>query len=288
MSASQTAWVVDVAAADFERAVVERSRQQPVVVDFWAPWCGPCRALAPVLERLVREREGAVTLAKVNVDEAPEVAGRYHVSAIPAVKAFRDGQVVLEFEGLLPEPHLRDFLDRIVPSEADRLVQQAAAREAANPAEAEALYRRALAQDKRHEAALVGLARVLLARGEGREAEELLASTGFGEAHAAEAERLQAVIFLRQHARAFGDEATARRRQEAELENAERRYELGCVLAAAGKYSEALALLLSAAERDRKLASAKVREVMVQVFYAVGVRSPLADEYRDKLARVLY
>jgi putative thioredoxin len=278
---------MDVEEADFERAVIERSRQQPVMVDFWAPWCGPCRMLGPVLEKLIEERAGAILLAKVNIDNAQNLAMAYGVEAIPAVKAFRDGRLVLEFLGVLPEAQLREFLDRLLPTEADRLTRQAADAEASNPAEAEHLYRRALEMDRNQDGALLGLARLLIARDQAAEASELLGRIHGGE-QAAEAEGLQTVLALRERSRSFGDEAAARLRQAAEPENAQARYELGCVLAAKGQYAEALAMLLSAAERDRKLAGALVRETMVQIFHAIGVRSPLADEYRDKLSRLLY
>jgi putative thioredoxin len=278
---------MDVEEADFERAVIERSRERPVVVDFWAPWCGPCRMLGPVLEKLIEERAGEVLLAKVNIDNAQNLALTYGIEAIPAVKAFRDGRPVLEFLGVLPEAQLREFLDRVSPTEADRLAQQAAAAEVTNPTEAERLYRNALQLDRNHGVALLGLARLLIARGQDTEAGDLLGHIHGGE-HAAEAERLQAILALRERARAFGDEAAARRRLAAEPENAQACYELGCVLAAKGAYDGALAMLFSAAERDRKLAGAQVRETMVQVFHIIGVRSPLADEYRDKLTRLLY
>jgi putative thioredoxin len=278
---------MDVEETDFERIVIERSRERPVVVDFWAPWCGPCRMLGPVLEKLIQERAGQVLLAKVNIDNAQNLAAAYGIEAIPAVKAFRDGRPVLEFLGMLPEEQLREFLDRIAPTEADRLASQATAAETANPAEAERLYRRALEQDANHPTAQLGLARVLIARAQDAEAGEIVGRV-HGADHAAEVERLQALLALREGARPFGDEAAARKRQTAEPESAQARYELGCVLAAAGRYADALAMLLSAAERDRKLAGTQVKEAMVQVFHVVGVRSPLADEYRDKLSRLLY
>src|ERR1700730_7795379 len=112
--------VFTVTAADFESAVLKKSHETPVIVDFWAPWCGPCRMLAPVLERLVTDRKGEVLLAKVNTDDEQELAGRYRVEALPPVVAFRDGKPLLSFEGVLPEVQLVDFLNQIVPTDADR------------------------------------------------------------------------------------------------------------------------------------------------------------------------
>lgn len=281
-------WVVDVSEADFEREVVERSKAVPVVIDFWAPWCGPCRALGPMLEKLARERQGQFVLAKVNTEECQRLAAAFRIEVLPSVKAVRDGQIVLEFEGLLPEPAVREFLDRVCPSEAQRQARQARDLEAANPAEAEAIYRRVLQGERPPDAARVGLARLLLARGQDAEAAELLRHVPPGGEEAAEVDRLTAVLFLREHARDFGDEAALRRRLAADPEGAEVRYHLGSVVAAAGRYPEALELLLSAAERDKKLANAKVREVMVTVFRVIGMRSELAEQYRDKLRSVLY
>ena len=288
MSEPQSPWVVDVQEPEFERDVIGRSYERPVVVDFWAPWCGPCRALGPVLERLAAEAAGAFVLAKVNVDDAQELALRYGIEGIPAVKAFRDGQPVLGFVGLLPEAQLKEFLDRIRPSEADQVVRQAGAAEPGDTAEAEALYRRALEIDPRHDGAILGLARLLIAGGQDDAAQELLERIQVGSAQAEEVDRLGTLLFLRRAGRDFGDVDSAGRRVENDPDNAGYRYELGCVLAANGRYPEALDLLLSAAKRDRKLAAAKVREVMVKIFQVVGVRSPLADEYRDKLSRLLY
>jgi putative thioredoxin len=281
------AWTFDVDQQDFPRAVIERSYELPVVVDFWAEWCHPCRMLGPVLERLVAERRGEVVLAKVNVDQAQALAARYGVEAIPAVKAFRNGQPVLEFEGVLPEDQLRLFLDRISPTEADRLLDQARAQEA-NPAEAEALYRKAVQSDPRSPEPRVGLARVLLAEGKPDEVPDLLDPVGSEGDVGAEAQRLLGVARLRLLAKPFGDEAAARRRLEADPRSAEGQYRLGVILAAVGRYPEALPLLLSAGQRDAKMASSLVREAMVQVFYALGVGHPLADEYRARLTQLLY
>jgi putative thioredoxin len=288
VSPSSATWVVEVGDADFEREVLERSRQVPVVVDFWAPWCGPCRALGPLLERLVGQRGGEVVLAKVNTDEAPNLANLYRVESIPLVIAFRDGQPVDAFVGVRSEPEVVQFLDRLRPSAAEKLLSEAAALENARPEEAERLYRQALDQDRNQDAARLGLARLLMARGQDDEAAELLAEAGTVGETGAEAERLNGILTLKRLARPFGDEAAARQRVAREPKNATALYELGCVLAAAGRYEEALQTLLSAAERDPKLASAKVCEAMVQIFNVIGQRSALADDYRSRLATLLY
>jgi putative thioredoxin len=229
-----------------------------------------------------------VLLAKVNIDNAPELAMRYGISSIPAVIAFRAGRPVLDFIGLLPEAQLRAFLDQVSPSEGERTAHHAAELEKTRPEEAEKLYRRTLELERDNDAAALGLARLLLARGQEDEAAELLERVGSEGEQGAEAERLSGMLFLQKHARPLGDEAAARRRLEQNPKSAQAKYELGCIVAAAGRYSKALELLLAAAEGDPKLAASHVREVMVKVFQVIGVRSPLADEYRNKLAALLY
>src|SRR5438067_8326622 len=258
-------WIFPVGEKDFEAQVIQKSHEVPVVVDFWAPWCGPCRALAPVLERLIGQRKGEVLLAKVNTDEEQELAGRYAINALPTVVAFRDGKPVLSFEGLLPEPQLVDFLNRIVPSEADRIAREAANLEKTNPAQAEKLYRQVLQANSSQPEALLGLARLLIDRHQESEANELLERVIPGGEHGAEAERLAAVLWLQQQAHIMGHEPTLRERLEIDPQNAELLFELGAVRAGNGKSAEALELLLEAAQLDRKLGAATVRETTVKV-----------------------
>jgi putative thioredoxin len=229
-----------------------------------------------------------VILAKVNTDEEQALASYFRIEALPSVKAIRDGRVVLEFTGLLPEESLREFLDQVVPNEADRLLAQARAAEADRPAEAETLYRQVVRQEPGNLEARVGLARVFLAQGKPDEVEGLLEPVGVEGELGAEAERLGARLFFSRTSQGFADESTLRQRVAAEPGNAQAHFELGCVLARRGAYPEALEELLAAAERDPKLAAGPVREVMVQVFYALGANHPLANEYRAKLSRLLY
>jgi putative thioredoxin len=281
-------WIIDVAEADFVRDVIDRSREVPVVVDFWSPSCQPCRVLGPLLERLAQERAGAFVLAKVDLDHAPNLAMHFGIQAVPTVQAFRDGKAVDVFVGLLPEGQLREFLDRICPSEADKLVREAKNLETKSPEGAERLYRQALVKEPDHGGAMAGLAHILIGRNRDEEAEKLLGKIRVGGDVGEDVERLEHLLALRRLGRGLGSEADARRRLEAEPNNAQRHYELGCILAAAGRYVEALQSLLAAAERDPALARGQAREAMVEIFHVIGVRDPLADEYRNKLARLLY
>jgi putative thioredoxin len=282
-------WVIDVDQDGFERDVIERSHEVPVVVDFWARWCGPCRVLGPLLEDLARERAGAFVLAKVDIDRSPELAERFQVQSVPAVKAFRKGQPTQEFIGLKPVPELRRWMDAIAPDAVELAALEAAGLEASDPAAAEAAYRRVLQQRPRHERASVGLARVLLSRGADDEASGVLGPVAPGTELRDEIDRLEAVLKLRALARAVGATEEALRAGVAQdAASAEALCRLGVVLAASGRYPEALESLLEAARRDKKLGASKVREAMVQVFFALGPRDPLSDRYRSELARTIY
>lgn len=283
-----SSWVIDVDQATFVQEVIERSREVPVVVDFWAPWCGPCRVLGPLLEDLARERAGAFVLAKVDIDLGPELAERYEIQSVPAVKAFKDGKPVHEFVGLKSVPELRRWLDQVVPDATEQLALDAARLEASDPTAAEAAYRQVLQQRPRHERASVGLARLLLARGQDDEAGRVLAPVAPGTELRDEIDRLEAVLKLRALARTVGASEDELRAQVASDTSAEASYRLGLVLAGQGRYADALETLLVAARRDKKLGASKVREAMVQVFFAVGPRDPLSDRYRSELARTIY
>ena len=160
--------MIDVTDATFEEEILRRSMETPVVVDLWAPWCGPCRTLGPILERVVDATGGAVVLAKVNVDENPAIAGSFRVQSIPAVFAIRDGKVVDQFIGALPEDAVEAFVGRLAPSEVDRLVADGVA------AGDEEVLRQALELQPDHPGAITALATMLIAKGEAEEAITLL------------------------------------------------------------------------------------------------------------------
>jgi putative thioredoxin len=244
--------------------------------------------LAPLLEKTVGELGGEVLLAKVNTDENQRLALQFQIRALPTVLVFREGRPMAEFEGVLPEEQLRQFLRQIAPGEAEQLAREAAALEQSDPARAEALYRQALAKDPRQDRAIVGLARALGAQNRDDEAAKLLEDAAVGADQEEEVERVRGILTLKKLARQFGDEATLRQQLAADPNNARVRYQLGVVLAVAGKYQESLDLLLAAGERDPGLATTAVREAMVQVFHVVGNQSALANEYRPKLASLLY
>ena len=261
--------VMDVTESDFQAAVLDRSREVPVVVDFWAPWCPPCRALGPLLEGLAAEAE----------------AGEFGVQGIPAVFAVRDGEVVDQFTGLLPEDELRKFIGRLAPSASDKRAAEAAKLEADDPAAAETSYRVVLASDPTHETARVGLARLLLASpGQEEEAGRLVRTVEVGR-NADEANRLRAIIHLRDDA---PDLDATRAAVAAESGSPAVHVALGRALAARGEYLAALDELLAAAELDKATAKGAVRETMLAIFQVLGVRSDTADRYRARLQSLMY
>jgi putative thioredoxin len=279
--------VFDTNERDFERTVLERSKEVPVVVDFWAPWCGPCRTLGPLLERLVAEQQGKVVLAKVNVDENQRLAAAFSVQSIPLVLGLRDGKIAAEFLGALPESGVRDFLARLLPSEADKTAEAGEQLLAEGKmAEAEATFRQALELDPRNDRAMIGLAAALSERSADKDALELLERVAPGTDLRQEADRLAAAIRIRQSG-SF-DEKGLRARIEGDGKNLDARFELAQGLAASGRYDEALREYLDIVRRDRSFRDDGARKAMLDVFDLLGSGNEIVDRYRSELAKVLF
>jgi putative thioredoxin len=281
-----TEWTIDVGDQNFETAVIERSQQTPVVVDFWAPWCAPCRTLGPVLEQLAQEYAGKFILAKVNVDENPGLSAALNISSIPMVLGFRGGQAVAEFVGAVPEAAVRKFLARVLPSEADNLATEGDALRAGGKVnEAEAKFKRALDLDARCCRALAGLAGILADRDQHDEALALLDRVGSGPLRQ-NADKLAAEIRVRQGG--GGDEQSLRARVTADPADLEGRFLLAQALAAASKHQEALEQYLEIVRRNRQFRDDAARKAMLDIFDLLGPQHDLTARYRSELAKVLF
>jgi len=280
-------WTIEVSEAEFEAAVLDRSTEVPVLVDFWAPWCGPCRVLGPVLEKLAAEYAGDFILAKVNVDESPSLAGALGIQGIPAVKLFRDGDIASEFTGALPEPEVREFLSRFLPSVADKRAQHAAQLEQEGKGtQAKTIYQEILDSDPNHAKALLGMGRLLMNEGDGTGALERLEQVSLVAEERKEADRLIARIKLQEGG--AQDVAALQARVKVEPNNLEARFELAQALAGMEKYEEALTEFLTIVKTDRGFQDDGGRKAMVQIFEVLGSDHPLTDRFRSELASVLF
>jgi putative thioredoxin len=273
---------------DFDKAVLARSRAVPVLVDFWAPWCGPCRVIGPILERIAGEMDGQLELVKVNVDENPVSAARFRVQSIPAVKLFQGGAVAGEFVGALPEGRIRAFLEQHLPSPAALQAALAVERHQAGDGEgARAAALAALAAGAAPAADLV-LARLALA---GRDFDGALAHAQNIPASASEWDTAQAIAAaaeLGREAVAAGDPAALRARiaqnPPGELADC---FALAVHKLLDGDPAAALEDLLALVARDRRWRDEAARRAMLTVFSLIGVRSPLSDDYRKRLSLLL-
>ena len=279
--------VAEVSDVTFEQEVLKST--VPVLIDFWAPWCGPCRAIGPVLEKLADEQQGKFILAKINVDENPMLAQAFGIRSIPAVKAVRNGAITGEFLGAQPESAIRNFIEQLLPSEAESLAQEGQRLEESGKAQgAESLYRAALAQDANQPLALLGLARTLIQRGEEADALTLLGRVPLNAPEYATAQQLTAQLRLKQNGASAGDEQPYREKLAANPNDIEARFDLSQVLAASGRYDEALTELLEVVKKDRKFRDDGARKAILEIFEVVGPRSNLAEHYRSELAKVLF
>jgi len=274
--------VRDVDQQDFQRHVLQRSRDLPVVVDFWAEWCGPCRVLGPLLESLADRYQGSFELAKVDVDRNQDLAAQFGVQGIPTVVAFRDGAPVARFTGAVPEQALREWLDGIMPTEIDLMVDQArTARIEGDDTTAEHIFRQVLEQSPSHTEAGTSLASLLIDRGDTEEALIVLGKVDPD----GEVERLQAAARLK--ASSDDDIPELEALVDADADDHTARLNLAKALAARNEYEPALDNLL-AIVRVKGETKDEARLAMLDIFGVLGDEHPLTMSYRRRLASALF
>jgi putative thioredoxin len=287
--------VKDVTAASFRADVLTASTRQPVLVDFWAPWCGPCKQLAPALEKAVADSGGKVTLVKMNIDEHPEIAGQLGIQSIPAVIAFDKGQPVDGFVGALPDSQIRGFIERLVgPIQSESAALLIEAEEAAASGDAEgaaAIFAEVLVEDPGEAKAIGGLAKLHVAAGRLDEAKTLLET-----APAAPAGKEQepavvaawAALHLAEQASNVGELAPLEQAVAANPDNHQARFDLAIALSAKEERDAAADHLLEIIRRDRKWNNEAARKQLLQLFEAWGLMDPASVTARRKLSAVWF
>lgn len=279
---STSPYIKDISTETFQQAVLQKSHEVPVVVDFWAEWCGPCRTLGPMLEKLATEADGAFVLAKVDVDANQQLAAQFNVQGIPTVVGFRGGAPVDQFTGALPEAAIKAWLEGLLPSELDQVVEQARdAAIAGNLETAERLFAAVLGEQPDHQEAGTGLAALQIASGRHDDALVLLGKLAVTD----EVERLQSAARL--SASRGTDLSEIESRLEENPENDAARIELAMALAGRAEYEPALDHLLSVVKAGRS-GKDDARMAMLDIFEVLGDGHPLTTTYRRQLASALF
>jgi putative thioredoxin len=274
---------------DFETRVVAASSDHVVVVDFWAEWCAPCLFLGPVLEKVIHGFAGKARLAKVDVQENQDLAERWQIRGIPAIKVFRHRKVVKDLVGALPESELRRELSEVIPSEADECVAEGERlEEEGNLEEAEAHYRKALDMQPAHPWATTGLARIAMGRGDLDAAKDLAQAVAQSSGEPEAAAGILTMLAFREGCKEAGGRQAIEERLGEEPDNLDLMFGLGCCLARQENYPAALEEFLGVIEREKHYREDAAKKAMVGIFAIVGHRSELASKYRERLSRVLY
>ncbi|HEX5212973.1 MAG TPA: thioredoxin [Pseudolabrys sp.] len=285
--------VVDTTTQGFMKDVIEESKRQPVLVDFWAPWCGPCKQLTPILEKAVKAAKGKVKLAKMDIDKHPDIPGQMGIQSIPAVIAFANGQPVDGFMGALPESQVIAFLERVTkgkvsPEEKDLLKEAEVALAAGNAAEAANLYGQLLKEDSSNIPALAGLARCYVATGNLEQAKKTLAMVPEAKRNDAAVAAAQAALEIAEQAKSVGPIDELEKKVAANPLDHQARFDLATALNAKGKRAEAADHLLAIVKRDRKWNEDGARKQLVQFFEAWGATDAATVEGRKKLSSILF
>ena len=285
--------IKDTTTQTFVKDVIEESKRQPVLIDFWAPWCGPCKQLTPVLEKAVRAAKGKVKLVKMNIDEHPAIPGQMGIQSIPAVIAFVNGQPADGFMGALPESQVMAFLERLtkdrIGGEAKDLLKAAdAALVEGNPAGAADLYAQLLEEDNTNVHALAGLARCYVETGAIDQAKQTLALVPDSKRNEASVLAAQAALDLAEQAKSLGPIADLEQKVAANPLDHQARFDLALALNSKGRRLEALDHLISIVKRDRKWNDDGARKQLVQFFDAWGPTDEATIEGRKRLSSILF
>ena len=285
--------IKDTTTATFMADVIEESKRQPVLVDFWATWCGPCKQLTPVLEKAVRAAKGKVKLAKMDIDKNPEIPGQMGIQSIPAVIAFVNGQPADGFMGALPEGQVMQFLERLTKEkiggeEKDMLAAADAALAANDSSGAAQLYAQVLAADSNNIAAMAGLTRCYVAAGSLDQAKKTLAMVPENKRNDAAVVAAQAAIDLAEQAKSVGPLGDLETKVNANPADHQARFDLAVALNAAGKRTEAAQHLLDIIKRERKWNDDAARKQLVQFFDAWGPTDDATLAGRKKLSSILF
>jgi putative thioredoxin len=285
------ALVKDATTASFAADVIAESARQPVLADFWAPWCEPCKQLAPVLEKIVKAAGGKVKLVRMNIDEHPEIPGRLGVRSIPAVIAFQRGQPVDGFIGALPESQVKGFVERLagpLGDDADLLAEAEALASAGDAEAAADLYAAILAENPGDPAAVAGLAKLLIAAGDLESAGTVLASVAAGGERDNAIVAATAALDLAQQAAAVGDASELMRKIAANPDDHQARFDFAILLNAQNRREEAAAELIEIIKRDRAWNDDGARKQLLQFFKAWGAVEPATISARRKLSALLF
>jgi putative thioredoxin len=285
--------VKDTTTQSFMKDVIEASKTQPVLVDFWAPWCGPCKQLTPILEKVVKAAKGKVKLVKMDIAKHPEIPGQMGIQSIPAVIAFSNGQPIDGFMGALPESQVVAFLERltkgkIAPEEQDLLKEADEALVGGNPAVAADIYAKLLAEDGANVHALAGLARCYIETGALEQASQTLALVPEAKRNEAPVAAARAALDVAEQAKALAPYAELEEKVLSNPLDYQARFDLAVALNAKGKRDEAVTQLIEIVKRDRKWNEDAARKQLVTFFEAWGPADPATLEGRKKLSSVLF
>jgi putative thioredoxin len=285
--------IKDTTTQTFVKDVIEESKRQPVLIDFWAPWCGPCKQLTPVLEKAVRAAKGKVKLVKMNIDEHPAIPGQMGIQSIPAVIAFVNGQPADGFMGALPESQVMAFLERLtkdrIGGEAKDLLKTAdTALAEGDPAGAAELYAQLLEEDNTNVAALAGLARCYVETGAIEQAKQTLALVPDSKRNEAPVLAAKAALDLSEQAQSLGPVADLEQKVAANPLDHQARFDLALALNGKGRRQEALDHLINIVKRDRKWNDDGARKQLVQFFDAWGPADEATIEGRKRLSSILF